>query len=304
MARGMGKGKGLDALLPKESMALVSKKPGQAAVMGDAKAEGNGGVTKVKVSSIEPNRNQPRKKFDEDALAELADSIKEHGLIQPIVVQDCKDHYMIVAGERRWRASKMAGLKEVPVIIGNYTDQEIAEISLLENLQREDLNDIEVAQAYKQFIDDFGWTQDELAEHISKSRSAITNTLRLLKLCDEVQEMLVDGMITAGHARALLVVEDPLKQHELAMRIFDEQLNVRDAEKLVKNLGKAPKQPKADDEQMRLIYENYAERLKQAVGTKVTVNGKGNGAGSINIEFYNSDDLERIADQLQKGREA
>ena len=220
-------GKGLDSLIP-------------ASVTGNSneKKEQMPAETVVKIAKVEPNRDQPRKNFDEDALQELADSIKQFGLLQPILVQDRKTYYEIIAGERRWRAAKLAGLKEVPVIIRDYTDQEIVEISLIENIQREDLNPIEEALAYKRLLTEFNLKQDEVAERVSKSRTAVTNSMRLLKLCDEVQQMIIDDMISSGHARALISIENPEEQYNIAQKIFDEKLSVRDVEKLVKNLNK------------------------------------------------------------------
>ena len=214
-ARGLGKG--LDSLIPNTVGEAKVKKEAQNAT--ELKAP----ETFVKITKVEPNREQPRKNFDEDALQELADSIKQFGLLQPIMVQDRKDHYEIIAGERRWRAAKLAGLKEVPVIIRNYTEREIVEISLIENIQREDLNPIEEAQSYKRLLTEFNLKQDEVAERVSKSRAAVTNSIRLLKLCDEVQKMVIDEMITTGHARALLAVENPEEQYTLAQKIFDEK---------------------------------------------------------------------------------
>ena len=256
--------------------------------------------TLVKITKVEPNREQPRKNFDEDALQELADSIKQFGLLQPMLVQNRKDYYEIIAGERRWRAAKLAGLKEVPVIIRNYTEQEIVEISLIENIQREDLNPIEEAQAYKRLLTEFHLKQDEVAERVSKSRAAVTNSIRLLKLNEEVQRMVVDEMISTGHARALLAVENPEEQYNLAQRIFDEKLSVRDVEKLVKNLHKPAKPKKVDDKTMQVIYQDIEEKLKQKLGRKVTVTSKGEGSGKIEIEFYNHEDLDRLLDVLNK----
>ena len=250
----------------------------------------------VKITKIEPNREQPRKNFDEDALLELSDSIKQFGLLQPILVQDRKTYYEIIAGERRWRASKLAGLKEVPVIIRNYTEQEIVEISLIENIQREDLNPIEEAQAYKRLLTEFNLKQDEVAERVSKSRTAVTNSMRLLKLCDEVQQMVISDMISTGHARAILSVEDPRQQYELAQKIFDEKLSVRDVEKMVRNLGKPAKEKKAADKGLDVIYEDIQEKLKNTLGTKVAISSKGDGAGRIEIEFYSHEDLDRLVD--------
>ncbi len=291
-----GLGKGLDSLIPNAVGEAKVKKETKEAV----KEEKGGQETIVKITMLEPNRKQPRKNFDEDALQELSDSIKQFGLIQPILVQDRKDHYEIIAGERRWRAAKMAGLKEVPVIIRNYTEREIMEISLIENIQREDLNPIEEAQAYKRLLEEFHLKQDEVAERVSKSRAAVTNSMRLLKLTDEVQQMLIDDMISTGHARALLAIEDPEEQYTVAQKIFDEKLSVRDVEKLVKNLHKPAKSAKklTDDKTMEAIYLDIEEKLKQRLSTKVTVTSKGEGAGKIEIEFYNHEDLDRLIDLM------
>ena len=293
-ARGLGKG--LDSLIPNAVGEAKVKKETKEAV----KEEKGGQETIVKITMVEPNRKQPRKNFDEDALQELSDSIKQFGLIQPILVQDRKDHYEIIAGERRWRAAKMAGLKEVPVIIRNYSEREIMEISLIENIQREDLNPIEEAQAYKRLLEEFDLKQDEVAERVSKSRAAVTNSMRLLKLTDEVQQMLIDDMISTGHARALLAIENPEEQYTVAQKIFDEKLSVRDVEKLVKNLHKPAKPAKksADDKTMEAIYLDIEEKLKQRLSTKVTVTSKGEGAGKIEIEFYNHEDLDRLMDLM------
>lgn len=288
-----GLGKGLDSLIPNAvGEAKVKKEKEQIA------SSEKGPETIVKITKVEPNREQPRKNFDEDALQELADSIKQFGLLQPILVQDRKDHYEIIAGERRWRAAKLAGLKEVPVIIRNYTEQEIVEISLIENIQREDLNPIEEAQAYKRLLTEFNLKQDEVAERVSKSRAAVTNSIRLLKLSDDVQRMVIDDMISTGHARALLAVEDPEEQYSLAQKIFDEKLSVRDVEKMVKNLHKPVKPKKLDDKALQAIYQDIEEKLKQKLSTKVTVSSKGDGAGKIEIEFYNHEDLDRLLDMI------
>ena len=218
----------------------------------------------VNITKVEPNREQPRKNFDEDALEELAESIKQFGLLQPILVQDRKTYYEIIAGERRWRAAKKAGLKEVPAIIKNLTEQEIVEISLIENIQREDLNPIEEALAYKKLLTEFNLKQDEVADRVSKSRTAVTNSMRLLKLCDEVQQMIINDMISTGHARAFIGIEDPEEQYAIAQRIFDEKLSVRDVEKLVKNLGKPKlKKPNDKDKSLEIIYRDIEENLKQ-----------------------------------------
>lgn len=290
-----GLGKGLDAMIPIPESS-TSEKPAA------GKADDKGPETIVRITQIEPNREQPRKNFDEDALQELADSIKQFGLLQPILVQDRKTYYEIIAGERRWRAAKLAGLKEVPVIIRDYSEQEIVEISLIENIQREDLNPIEEAQAYKRLLTEFNLKQDEVAERVSKSRTAVTNSMRLLKLCDEVQQMIIDEMLSTGHARALISIEDPEQQYTIAQKIFDEKLSVRDVEKLVKNLNKPEKVKKtaADDSGLDVIYQDAAEKLKQSLGTKVEITSKGNGTGKVEIEFYNHDDLDRIIELLSK----
>lgn len=290
-----GLGKGLDSLIPSVTNNKKEEKKGSST---DRKEE-KGPETIVKITKVEPNRSQPRKNFDEDALQELADSIKQFGLIQPILVQDRKDHYEIIAGERRWRAAKIAGLKEVPVIIRDYTEQEIVEISLIENIQREDLNPIEEAQAYKRLLEEFHLKQDEVADRVSKSRVAVANSIRLLKLSDEVQQMLIDEMISPGHARALIGIENLQEQYNLAQRIFDEKLSVREVEKLVKNLHKpTKKKKKLDDKTLLAIYHEEEEKMKKKLGTKVTIASKGEGAGKIEIEFYSHEDFERLLDLI------
>ena len=293
-ARGLGKG--LDALIPSVQPDTKAKNTNSETAT-EKEAE-----TIVKITKIEPNREQPRKNFDEDALQELAESIKQFGLLQPILVQDRKTYYEIIAGERRWRAAKLAGLKEVPVIIRNYTEQEIVEISLIENIQREDLNPIEEALAYKRLLTEFNLKQDEVAERVSKSRTAVTNSMRLLKLCDEVQQMIIDDMISTGHARALISIEDPEEQYAIAQRVFDEKMSVRDIEKLVKNMNKPekPKKEVVEDKSLDIIYQDIEEKLKQTLDTKVAITSKGNGAGKIEIEFYSHDDLDKIIDLLSK----
>ncbi len=293
-ARGLGKG--LDVLIPSvQTDTKVKNTVDKAATENDAE-------TIIKITKIEPNREQPRKNFDEDALQELADSIKQFGLLQPILVQDRKTYYEIIAGERRWRAAKLAGLKEVPVIIRDYTEQEIVEISLIENIQREDLNPIEEALAYKRLLTEFNLKQDEVAERVSKSRTAVTNSMRLLKLCDEVQQMIIDDMISTGHARALITIEDPEEQYAIAQRVFDEKMSVRDIEKLVKNLNKPEKEKKEiiEDKALDVIYQDIEEKLKQTLGTKVAIASKGNGSGKIEIEFYSHDDLDKIIELLNR----
>lgn len=292
-ARGLGKG--LDALIPS---AQIPKKTEETAEVSEDKGQ----EKLVKITKVEPNREQPRKNFDEDALQELADSIKQFGLLQPILVQDRQTYYEIIAGERRWRAAKLAGLKEVPVIIKSFTEQEIVEISLIENIQREDLNPIEEALAYKRLLTEFNLTQDEVAERVSKSRTTVTNSMRLLKLDERVQQMIIDDMITTGHARALIGIEDKNTQYELAQKIFDEKLNVREVEKLVKSIQspKPKKEPKKVNESLELVYRDIEERLKQSLGTKVSIQSKENGAGKMEIEFFSHEELERITEFFMK----
>lgn len=295
-ARGLGKG--LDALIPSGINEKSEKTEKQKKT-----EEKSGGETIVNITKVEPNREQPRKNFDEDALEELAESIKQFGLLQPILVQDRKTYYEIIAGERRWRAAKKAGLKEVPVIIKNLSEQEIVEISLIENIQRENLNPIEEAQAYKRLLTEFNLKQDEVAERVAKSRTAVTNSMRLLKLCDDVQQMVIEGMISTGHARALISIEDPEQQYNIAQQIFDEKLSVRDVEKLVKNLNKPAKvssKKETIDKSLEAVYQDIEENLKQKLSAKVSITSKGNGAGKLEIEFYSHDDLERLMDLLSR----
>ena len=285
-----GLGKGLDSLIPDNKSSKMVKKP-------EEKTEQPGNVSgqiMMKINDVEPNREQPRKNFEEDALLELADSIKQFGVLQPLIVQKKKDYYEIIAGERRWRAAKLAGVKEIPVIIKEYTDQEILEISLIENIQRENLNPIEEAMAFKKLLTEFHLKQDEVAERVSKSRTAVTNSIRLLKLSDKVQQMIIDDMISTGHARALLAIDDPEQQYMLANRIFDEKLSVRETEKLVKEIKNPKKEKPKKEIQNAFVYENLEERMKSVIGTKVHVNHKTNGKGKIEIEYYSDSELERI----------
>ncbi len=252
----------------------------------------------VKISLVEPNRDQPRKQFDEDALYELSDSIKQHGIIQPLIVIKKDDYYEIIAGERRWRAAKLAGLKEVPIIVKDYSELEIVEIALIENIQRENLNPIEEAMAYKKLLNEYNLKQDEIAERVSKSRTAVTNMLRLLKLNDKVQQMIIDEMISTGHARALLAIEDEEFQHQLALKIFDEKLSVREVEKIIKDI-KNPKKEKIKQEVIKndFIYNDIQDKIHQVLGTKVNVKHKNN-KGKIEIEYYSPEELEHIFDLL------
>ena len=284
--KGLNKKRGMDLIIQAKDDKAVTEKYKNSSVM-------------MNISKVEPNRNQPRKNFNEDALNELADSIKEHGIIEPLIVQDRKSFYEIIAGERRWRAANIAGLKEVPIIIKDLTEQEIVEIALIENIQREDLNPIEEAEAYKRLIDDFHLKQDEVADKVSKSRTAITNTMRLLKLCPEVRQMVIDEMITEGHARALLGIENAEIQTELAQQAFDQKMSVREIEKLVRNIGKEKKEKAKKNEQISIAYKEYENKLKEKLGTKVNISLKENGAGKIEIDFYSNDDFERIIDCIK-----
>ena len=256
------------------------------------------GERTVRISKVEPNRSQPRKKFDEDALIELSESIKQYGVLQPLLVSDKKDYYEIIAGERRWRAAKMAGLKEIPVIVKEFSDEEVVEISLIENIQREDLNPIEEAQAYKRLLEEFSLKQDEIADKVSKSRTAVTNSLRLLKLDEKVQQMLTDDMISAGHARALLALPTGELQVKTAQKIFDEKLNVRETEKLVRQMTTTPVVKRTIQRNFTedAVYESITERMKSILGTKVFINRKRNNKGKIEIEYYSMEELERIMD--------
>lgn len=292
MAVKKGLGKGLDSLITDKVSKPVKPKSEHAA---DA--------VMIDIKKVEPNREQPRKKFDEDALIELSESIKQFGVLQPLLCQERDDYYEIIAGERRWRAAKIAGIKEVPVIIKKLSEQEIMEISLIENLQREDLNPIEEALAYKRLIDEFKLKQDEVAERVSKSRTAVTNAMRLLKLNEKVQQMVIDKMLTTGHARALLGIEDQDIQYVLAQQIFDQKLSVRDTEKLVKSMqnekkGKK-KEPEKLDSKLLAIYSDLEEQMKKIMGTKVLINSKNSNSGKIEIEYYSQDELDRIIDLIR-----
>lgn len=298
MAVKKGLGKGLDSLITDK----VNTKPAASKNNPTPKSEHAADAIMMNITKVEPNREQPRKKFDEDALLELAESIKQYGVLQPLLVQEREDYYEIVAGERRWRAAKIAGIKEIPVIIKKLTRQEIMEISLIENIQREDLNPIEEALAFKRLLTEFNLKQDEVAERVSKSRTAVTNSMRLLKLCDEVQQMVIDEMISTGHARALLAIEDEEQQYTIAQRIFDEKMSVRDVEKLVRNINK-PKVEKVKAEKnknLEYIYQNTAEKIKESLGTKVSISAKENGSGKIEIEFFSHEDFDRLIELILK----
>jgi len=287
-----GLGKGLDSLIPMQNKKKAADSNQNVLVEKVIKKE----EIMLSISDIEPNRDQPRKSFDEDSLLELSESIKQFGVIQPLIVQKRDDYYEIIAGERRWRAAKLAGIKELPVIVKEYTDQEIVEISLIENIQREDLNPIEEALAYKKLLTEFHLKQDEVAERVSKSRTAVTNSIRLLKLDERVQQMVVDDMISTGHARALLTLEDKELQYNIASRIFDEKLSVRETEKLMKTIQKAKTEKKKIEIENSFIYKDIEEKIKGILGTKVYVNHKNNNKGKIEIEYYSNEELERLLD--------
>lgn len=293
MAAKKGLGKGLDSLITDKVNKPTATKT------TDAKGQVKDAVM-MDINKVEPNRDQPRKKFDEDALVELSESIKQFGVLQPLLVQERDGYYEIIAGERRWRAAKIAGVKEVPVIVKKLSDQEIMEISLIENIQREDLNPIEEALAYKRLLEEFNLKQDEVAERVSKSRAAVTNAIRLLKLDDRVQQMVVDEMLSTGHARTLLGIDDPEKQYLTAQKIFDEKLSVRDTEKLVKNLQNEKKnkseESKKIDPQIEANYKDLEEKMKIMLGTKVTINYKDEKHGKLEIEYYSPEELDRIID--------
>ena len=321
-----GLGRGLDALFPEkpaekkpvpkpitkevnpkqeaESVKTTVPASDKKEMTADAPTEVKKTEMLVKISKVEPNRTQPRKQFDEDALVELSESIKQFGILQPLLVSDKGDYYEIIAGERRWRAAKLAGLKEVPVIIKEFNDQQVVEISLIENIQREDLNPIEEAMAYKRLINEFKLKQDSIAERVSKSRTAVTNSLRLLKLDERVQQMLINEMISAGHARAILAIPDKDKQASVAMKVFDEKLSVRETEKLVKHIVEPPK--KKAEKQVNTaedaIYESLEEKMKGIVGTRVFIHRKKNNKGKIEIEYYSRDELERIIELFESIR--
>ncbi|MCI8515456.1 MAG: ParB/RepB/Spo0J family partition protein [Hungatella sp.] len=299
-----GLGKGLGAIFGEDVVeAPVSEKVKEVVSRetspGDQYQSGNEYM--MKLSRIEPNQGQPRKDFNQELLSELADSIKKYGVLQPLLVQKNGENYEIIAGERRWRAAKEAGLKEVPVVIKEYTKQQAMEIALIENVQREDLNPIEEAQAYQQLLQEFDLTQEEIAERVSKSRTAITNTMRLLKLDKRVQEMLTQGQLSSGHARALLSLENKDSQYQIALKIIDQKLSVREVERLVKLLGKPNKEekPKEEERDISFIFKDLEERMKQVMGTKVIINKKDRNKGRIEIEYYSEAELERIVELIE-----
>ena len=313
MAKRTGLGKGLGAIFGDEVMESAAEEQeakhqakSKKAQEPETKEEDSdiGKELMVKVTSIEPNREQPRKDFNEEAMGELAESMKVYGVLQPLLVQKKGDYYEIIAGERRWRAAKLAGLKEVPVVIREYTKQQTMEIALIENVQREDLNAIEEAKAYQRLIQEFELKQEEIAARVGKSRVTITNSMRLLKLDERVQEMLIQNQITGGHARALLTVEDGELQYKLAGKIIAENLSVREIEKIVKSLSKKknPKEKNVEDESLALIFRDLEERMKSAMGTKVSINKKKKNKGRVEIEYYSESELERIVELIESIR--
>ena len=299
-----GLGRGLDALIPNKAGGTSKETVKRTRSTGKKEKteaqEKPAAERLVKISSVEPNLNQPRRHFDEDALMELSESIKQYGVLQPLLVSDKKDYFEIIAGERRWRAAKLAGIKEVPVIIKDFTEQEVVEISLIENIQRESLNPIEEAHAYKRLMEEFHLRQDEIAERVSKSRTAVTNSMRLLKLDDRVQQMVVDEMLTTGHVRTLLALENKELQYNTAMKIFDEKLSVRETERLVKEIlnPKVKKEKKVNLEE-EAIYEGLEEKIKSIIGTKVSIHRGAKHKGKIEIEYYSQEELERIMDLFE-----
>ena len=301
-----GLGKGLGAIFGEDVIKESEEDIAKAKAAAVDKGEEMTSERMVKLALIEPNKDQPRKDFNEEQLRELADSIKRYGVLQPLLVQKKGNFYEIIAGERRWRAAKMAGLKEIPVVLREYTKQEGMEIALIENVQREDLNPIEEALAYQQLVKEFHLTQEEIAERVAKNRATITNSMRLLKLDERVQQMVIDEMLSTGHARAILGITDKDKQYDFAQRVFDEKLSVRDVEKEVKRLQNEKdsdkvKEPKIDP-RLEAIYAELQEQMKKTLGTKVTIVPKDNKKGRVEIEYYSQDELDRIVGLFQSIR--
>ena len=312
MAMKRGLGRGLDVMIPDNHTGTTKKssRTTKTIVSMEQESEKNvrdyvvpTGEVKVKISKVEPNREQPRRNFEEDSLLELSESIKQFGVLQPLLVQKKGDYYEIIAGERRWRAAKMAGMKEVPVIVREYSRQEVVEIALIENIQRENLNPVEEAQAYKRLMEEFSLKQDEIAERVAKSRTAVTNSIRLLKLDERVQQMLIDDMISSGHARALLALQNKEDQYTAANEVFDEKLSVRETEKLIREWNKPKPEKKSLKRENEFIYHDLEEKMRGIMGTKVSVNRKSNGKGKIEIEYYSDEELERLFEMIMSIRE-
>lgn len=302
MKRGLGKG--LDSMIPNKKESIERKSGKETIKTLDVKKENVSRETLVRLSDIEPKQEQPRKRFNEDSIVELADSIRQVGVIQPLILQKVEDHYEIIAGERRYRAARLAGLKEVPSVIRDLSEQQVLEIALIENIQREDLNPMEEAQAYQRLIKEFKLKQDEVAEKVGKSRAAVANSLRLLKLSKKVQEMLVEEMISSGHARALLAVDNAEQQYILAVRIFDEKLSVREVEKIIRSMQKQKEEEQVVEEKQILsnevIYKDLEEQMKSLLGTKVSIHRKNDNQGKIEIAYYSEEELDRIISFLKK----
>ena len=294
-ARKKGLGRGLNTLIPSAPIPEKNLQNKEDNLINESK---NSEMT-LPIHKIEPNPDQPRNQFDEDSLQELADSIQQYGILQPLLVKKKDKYYEIIAGERRWRAAKIAGLEEVPVIIREYDDHEIVEIALIENIQREDLSPIEEAMAYQRLMKEHHLKQDEIAEKVSKSRAAITNSLRMLKLDPRVQNMLEEEMISSGHARALLAIHDGDLQYEIAVKVFDEKLSVRDIEKMVKMMNQPKKEKEKSEDQYQFLYKDLEETMKQVLGSNVSIKNKKNNKGKIEIEYYSRDELERIVDMIK-----
>lgn len=301
---GRGLGRGLDAMISDSSKPRQEEKKIEKTMTKESGEDPKDKVVMVKIAEVEPSRKQPRKQFDEDALLELAESIKQFGVLQPLLVQKKEDYYEIIAGERRWRASKLAGIKDIPVMVKDFSDQEAVEISLIENIQRENLNPIEEAAAYKRLMEEFHLKQDTIAERVSKSRTAVTNSMRLLKLDERVQQMLIDEMLTTGHARALLAIEDKELQYAAAVKVFDEKLSVRETEKLVKDVLNPHQKDteKEKDRAQELVYQQLEEKIKGIIGSKVAIRRRSKDKGRIEIAYYSQEELERIVELLESIR--
>ena len=302
-----GLGKGLGAIFGEDIVKESNEELTKVKRSLPAEEEETKGSLMVKISLIEPNRDQPRKDFNEEELQELAESIKNYGVLQPLLVQKKGTSYELIAGERRWRAAKLAGLKEVPVVLREYSKQQAMEIALIENVQRADLNPIEEAQAYQQLVKEFHLTQEEIAARVSKNRATITNAMRLLKLDEEIQNLLIKGAISSGHARAILSLEDKQLQKKAAKEVLDKRLSVRETEKLVKRLARASveknERTEKKDDALALIFQDLEERMKTIMGTKVSIHNKDRNKGRIEIEYYSEAELERIVEMIESIRE-
>ena len=302
-----GLGKGLGAIFGEDVVKESNEELTKVKRSLPAEEEETKGSLMVKISLIEPNRDQPRKDFNEEELQELAESIKNYGVLQPLLVQKKGTSYELIAGERRWRAAKLAGLKEVPVVLREYSKQQAMEIALIENVQRADLNPIEKAQAYQQLVKEFHLTQEEIAARVSKNRATITNAMRLLKLDEEIQNLLIKGAISSGHARAILSLEDKQLQKKAAKEVLDRRLSVRETEKLVKRLARASveknERTEKKDDALALIFQDLEERMKTIMGTKVSIHNKDRNKGRIEIEYYSEAELERIVEMIESIRE-